>query len=255
MPSQAPHIVGVVNLSPDSPNQDSVVDLDHVEARAAALVESGAAIIDVGAQSSHYQSRLRPVDEERRLIVEAVRRLKAAGFVVSVDTFRPQVAAAAIDAGCDVLNDSDGLHRSDMLRALRGTSLPVVVPFLNGPSPRRMQPFDLRHPAEAVLDGLRAAIVRAASAGIRNLILDPGTGYVYPRITAERKEQYQVQVYRSLKRIRDLGYPLLVAMPRKSSRTRTLELTRMIIENGADFIRAHDPALGREAIALARQPA
>jgi len=251
----APHIIGVVNLSPDSPNQDSVVALHKLEARAAALVRAGAAIIDVGAQSSHFRSRLRPLDEERRVIAEAVRRLKAGGFLVSVDTFRAPVAAAAIEAGCDVVNDSEGLHTSAMLRTLAATPIPVIVPFLSGPSPRDMQPFDLRRPLGAILSGLRTALERAAAAGIRTLILDPGTGYVYRGVSAEEKERYQVLVYRSLARIRDLGYPVLVAMPRKPSKERTLELTRMIVENGADFIRAHDPALAREAIARAKVPA
>ncbi len=246
-----PHILGVVNLSPDSPNRDSVVEPGSLLERAAALTAAGAAIIDVGAQSSHYASTLRPVEEEREIIVDSVRRLKAAGYLVSVDTFRAPVVSAALGAGCDIINNSEGLQSREMLEALRGARIPVVVPFVGGADPRRMRRFDLEHPVDAILNYLEAAIRRATSAGITNLLLDPGTGYVYPDVTPIEKERYQERVYEALPRIRALGYPLLVAVPRKPDRARTLDLARRIVAGGADFLRAHDPALAREAVALA----
>src|SRR6476619_6769679 len=106
-----PHVFGVVNLSPESPNKDSIAaDAIGAVERATELAQLGVSVIDVGAQSSYFDAPLLPVDQEIERLLPALRALKAAGFLVSVDTFRSEVAQAAVEEDVDVINDSDGFQ-------------------------------------------------------------------------------------------------------------------------------------------------
>ncbi len=255
-PGGGPYIVGVVNLSPESPNKDAVVaGTGGAVARARALAAAGARIVDIGAQSSHFAAPLVPVERERDRLLPAIRELKAAGFIVSVDTWDAEVVRAAAAAGADLINDSDGFQDPAVIAAVAESELPVVIPFLNGPNPRVLRPFDVEDPLAAMVPWFAAALERAARAGVRDVILDPGTGYAQRHLGTAEKERFQRRVYPRLHRLRALGCPLFVALPRKASRDITLELARMIVANGADFLRAHDPALAAEAITLERGPA
>ena len=242
-PTSRPHVVGVVNLSPESPNQDSVAaDTLAAVARARRLASQGAAIIDVGAQSSYFEATLLSIEEETARLVPAIRVLKESGFLVSADTFRSQVAEAAIDAGADLINDSEGFQNPAMIAVLQRWRGPVVLPFISGPSPHDPVPFNFEDPVAHILPFLRAAVHRAQAAGLKRILLDPGTGYRYPNVTPEEKERYQRKVYDALPRLRELGHPLLVALPRKDDPARTIELVRLIARH-ADFVRAHDPSV------------
>lgn len=248
-----PYIVGVVNLSPESPNQDAVVQgPTGALARARALAEQGARIIDVGARSSHYAAELVSPEEEIARLLPALRELKASGFLVSVDTWEAEVVRAAARAGADLINDSDGFQDPAVIEVVAESGLPVVIPFLNGPNPRDLRPFDTTDPLAVMLPWFEGALARAQRAGVRAVILDPGTGYAQPHLSPAEKEAYQRRVYPQLPRLREFGCPLLVALPRKPSRAVTLELARMIVAAGVDFLRAHDPLLAAEAIALER---
>lgn len=255
-PGGGPYIVGVVNLSPESPNQDAVVQgPPGAVARARALAAQGARIIDVGARSSHYAAELASLEEEMARLLPALRELKAAGFTVSVDTWEAEVVQAAARAGADLINDSDGFQDPKVIEAVAESELPVVIPFLNGPNPRDLRPFDTADPLAVMLPWFERALARAHEAGVRAVILDPGTGYAQPHLSPAEKEAYQRRVYPQLPRLREFGCPLLVALPRKPSRAVTLELARMIVAAGVDFLRAHDPLLAAEAIALERTSA
>ncbi len=248
-PGQGPYIAGVVNLSPESPNQDAVVvDGDAAVMRARALAAGGARLIDIGGQSSHYAAAPVPVAVERARVLGGLAALRDAGFLVSVDTWDAGIVTAAAAAGAHLINDSDGFQDQAVIEAVAAAGLPVIIPFINGPNPRTTRPFDTRDPWTVMLPWFEAALERAARAGVRDIILDPGTGYAQPHLDTAAKEAFQRRVYPGLWRLRALGYPLLVALPRKQERATTVELARMIIAAGADFLRAHDPAIARAAM-------
>ena len=108
---QGPYVVGVVNLSPESTNEDSVVeDAASALARAQDLAARGARIIDLGGRSSHWTARTVPWREERDRLLPAIAALKEAGFLVSVDTWDGRVARAAVREGADLVNAADGFQ-------------------------------------------------------------------------------------------------------------------------------------------------
>jgi dihydropteroate synthase len=247
----APHILGVVNLSPESPNQDSVArDVEAALRRAQRLVAEGAAIVDVGAQSSHFAATLLPEDVETARLLPAIAALKSAGMLVSVDTWRVAVARAALDAGVDLINDSDGFQDPQMIELLATAGTPIILPFISGASPHDPAPFTFDDPLRSMLPFFEQALERASRAGVTEVVLDPGTGYVYPQVTADEKADYQRMVYANLHRFQEFGFPVLVALPRKDDPALTEELIQMIVDNGADFVRAHQPLL---AVAAAAQ--
>jgi dihydropteroate synthase len=250
----APHILGVINLSPESPNADSIArDAAAAVERARRLMDEGAAIIDVGAQSSHYTAPLLPEQTEIERLLPGIAALKAVGMLLSVDTWRPAVARAAIDAGVDLINDSDGFQDAAMIDVLAGARLPVVLPFIAGTSPHDPAPFSYADPLADMLPFFERALGRARAAGLERLILDPGTGYATPHLTADEKAAMQRLVYRELHRLHEFGYPVLVALPRKADPALTRELVQTIVDNGADFVRAHEPSLAVTARARRRQ--
>ncbi len=117
--SDKPNVVGVVNLSPESPNQDSIAAGAQAALRRAEwLASTGAGIIDVGAQSSYFAAPVLPEDEETARLVPVIRALKSAGFIVSADTFRASVASGRDAAGADLINDSDGFQQPEMIETL-----------------------------------------------------------------------------------------------------------------------------------------
>ncbi|MGH2586240.1 MAG: dihydropteroate synthase [Dehalococcoidia bacterium] len=241
--ADTPHILGVVNLSPESPNQDSIAhDAASALARARRLVAEGAAMIDLGAQSSHFASPILTEAVEIARLTPGVRALKDAGMLVSVDTWRPVVARAALEAGADVINNSDGFQNPAMIDLLAAAGVPIILPFISGASPHDPEPFAFDDPLAAMLPFFERALARATAAGLREIMIDPGTGYVYPQVTAEEKVVYQRVVYANLHRFQEFGYPVLVALPRKPDPALTRELVQMIVDNGADFVRAHEPA-------------
>ncbi len=246
-----PAIVGVVNLSPESPNQDAVVDgAAAAVARASALAAAGADLIDIGGRSSHFAALDVPAAEEWARLQPALSGLLATGFLVSVDTWDAGVAALAVAAGAQMINDSDGFQGAAMIEVLAGCRVPVVVPYLNGPTPRDLGPIDDADPVSAMLRFFERALSRAERAGVavERLILDPGTGYAQPHLSPVEKEVWQRRVYPDLPRLRALGRPLFVALPRKAQRSTTVELARMIIDAGVEFVRAHDPSVVAEAL-------
>lgn len=246
-----PYIVGVVNLSPESPNQDAVVaGTEGAVARARRLAADGARLIDIGAQSSHFAAPLVSPAREQERLLPAIVDLARAGFLVSVDSWDASVIRAAGAAGAHLINDSDGFQDPEVIAAVAATGLPVIIPYLNGPTPRVLGIVDEADPVGAMLTSFEAALERAARAGVHDIILDPGTGYAQPHLSPQAKEAWQRRIYPELPRLHALGRPLFIALPRKPRRDTSLELARMIVRAGVDFLRAHDATLANEAIRL-----
>lgn len=254
--ARGPYLVGVINLSPESPIKEAVVtDAAGAVERARAMAALGASIVDLGARSSLFSAPPVSGAEERRRLLPAVAALKQAGFVVSVDTWDAATARAAAREGADLINDSEGLQDPAMIAAVAESGLPVVVPFLNGPNPREIVPMGPGDPVPAVMAWFAAAAARARAAGITQVILDPGTGYAQPAISWEDKEIWQRRIYPHLPRLRAMGFPVFVAPPWKPPDDLLPDLARIVRETELDFLRAHNVAIAAQAVRRAQDQA
>ncbi len=241
-------VMGILNATPDSFSGDGLLaDGDDPVQRAVAvarqMVDDGADLLDIGGESTRPGHELVTAEEERRRVVPVVAAVRAAlpDVPISVDTTKAEVAAAALDAGANLVNDVWGVGPDPALARLAADrGVPLVV-MHNRAEPRYT---DLM--AEVVAD-LRAALERAEALGVApsNLIVDPGFGF-------GKTPEQNLQLVRELAALRALGRPILLGTSRKSTLGRVLDLpveerleatlatTALGIAAGADIVRVHD---------------
>jgi dihydropteroate synthase len=242
------YVMGIVNVTPDSFSGDGL--LAAGSDRVAAAVElgrrmaaDGADLLDVGGESTRPGHVAVAVDEELARVVPVIAALRAAlpGLPLSVDTTKPQVAVAALDAGADLLNDVWGVGTDDALARLAAQrDVPLVVMH------NRAEPH-YRDLIPEVIADLGAAVERAVGFGVPrgHLIVDPGFGF-------GKTPEQNLALIRDLAALRVLGCPILLGTSRKSTLGRVLDLpvedrleatlatTALGIAGGADLLRVHD---------------
>ena len=252
-------VMGIVNATPDSFSGDGVgADAEAAAALARAFEAEGADLIDVGAESTRPGAA--PVDpaEELARAIPAVAAVRAAtALPVSIDTRRAQVAAAALDAGADLVNDIDGLRGDPDMAAAAARGAALVAMH----NQRGRAPGD---PVASVRAGWRESLRLAREAGIDagRVILDPGFGFGW---TPEES----LALVRRLGELTAEGPPVLIGPSRKSALGLVLDgapaserlegtaaAVAIAIANGASVVRVHDVAamrrVARAADAIAR---
>jgi dihydropteroate synthase len=262
-PLRGPVVVGILNVTPDSFSDGGrFLDPEAAAKRAAAMLDEGAGIIDVGGESTRPGSDPVPQEEEIRRVVPVVERILAARpeAVISVDTYRPATAAAALEAGALLVNDVTALRGDPrMISVVADARCPVILMHLQG-EPKTMQ----REPrytdvVSEVRDFLGSRAEHAIAAGVRpeDVIVDPGIGF-------GKNLDHNLALLRNLDAIVDLGFPVLVGASRKrfiGSITGvgeaagrvfgTVATTVLAYEKGATLFRVHDVRANREALAVA----
>jgi dihydropteroate synthase len=206
-----PLVMGIVNANPDSFSDDVRDDtLERQVDRAMSLVAEGADLVDVGGESGVTYNEPTPAEREIERVAPLVERLVAEGVTVSVDTWKPAVARAAIAAGAAMLNDVSGLRDLEMasLAAKSGAAL-VLMHTRAEPKQASFPDYggDVVGDVEAFL---RERMTQALAAGVaeEQLVLDPGPDFA-------KTPQETVAVLRALPRLHALGRPLLLAISRK----------------------------------------
>ncbi len=244
-------VMGVLNLSPESHNTQTVATTVPAALELAARYrEWGVEIIDVGAQSSRYDVPTLDVDEEIRRLVPAVEALSAEGHLVSVDTWKPEVARAGVAAGAAIVNDTGGLGDPEMRRVVAESGAAAIVVYVEGVNPHAVDEIDVRPDKAAVTARWLAERVAALEAdGIDRLIVDPGIAINYPGDYAGYTRM-QIDVIRCLDVIRAVGPPVLVPIPRKQEDHRVMAYITLAVEHGADIIRVHDVAEACDLVRL-----
>lgn len=245
------HVMAVVNLSPESRNLHTVASTPAAALELARRHrDQGAVIIDLGAQSSHFEApTLEPREEIARLL-PAVEALAADGFLVSVDTWKPEVAKAALAAGAVMVNDTGGGGDPAMRRLLASTGAATVVTYVEGAHPHDVGEVILSpDKAKTTAAWLEARLERLAGAGVTNVVVDPGIALNY-RGDYLAYTAIQLEVIRSLDALRWLGRPVLVPIPRKREDHRVAAYITMALEHGADLIRVHDVGMACDLVRL-----
>lgn len=204
-------IMGVVNVTPDSfSDGGSCPDHDSAVEHALRLVRAGADLIDVGGESTRPGSRGVATDEESTRAVPVVASLAARGVAVSIDTSKPAVAAAALRAGAEVVNDISGLRSAEMRAIVADAGAGVVIMHMQG-TPRTMQSAPNYEDVVGVVeDFLLTSADAAMTAGIKRerIAIDPGIGF-------GKTVAHTLALLAATPRLAAHGFPVLLGHSRK----------------------------------------
>ena len=212
----APAIMGVVNLSADSWYRESVcLSADAAIQRGLVLAAQGAAIIDVGAESSlAHAARVDDVGQNSALL-PVVKALREQGVLVSVETYQPAVTRACLEAGANILNLT-GTDRSDeMFRMVAAHDAAVIICFVAGANVREVSDFDLKGDTTGRMhDYFSRQIDLATRNGVKKIFIDPGLGFYYRNLQDSAvRVQHQMRTFLNTFRLRTLGWPTCHALP------------------------------------------
>jgi dihydropteroate synthase len=207
-----PLIMGIVNATPNSfSDAGELRTLEDRVARAEQLVADGADLIDVGGQSGVTNEAEIPAELEAERVVPLVEALAQRGVLVSVDTYRPLVARAAIDAGAGIINDVSGLLYPEVAELCAETGAALVVMHTRTPPKTRLDdPDRYADVTDDVVAFLHERIAVAGEHGLggNRIIVDPGPDF-------SKTPAQTVDVLRHLDRIEAIGHPVLLALSRK----------------------------------------
>ncbi|MEX2624340.1 MAG: dihydropteroate synthase [Acidimicrobiia bacterium] len=244
-------VMAVINLSPESHNLHTVAHSpNQALAMAETFAEAGARIIDLGGQSSHYANPTISEAEEVDRLAPAVELLAANGHLVSVDTWKPAVARAALAAGAHLVNDTGGLTDPEMRAVIAEWKVPTVLVYVEGENPHGVGEVDTEpDKARRTAALIEPRLTQLEAEGIHDVIIDPGIALNY-RGDYLAYTKTQLEVIRASRFLHSLGRPVLIPIPRKKEDHRVMAYITMALEYGADLIRVHDVAPACDLVEL-----
>jgi dihydropteroate synthase len=254
-------LMGILNVTPDSfYDGGRRPDAGRAVADGLALAEAGAEIIDIGGESTRPGARPVSAEEELDRVLPVIRGLRAAvSAAISIDTYKAQVARAALDAGADIVNDISALRFDpEMAGLIAAEKVPVVLMHMQG-TPRTMQAAPrYENVVTEVRDFLAERLRHATTAGIDRdkIIIDPGIGF-------GKTVEHNLNLIRHLSCFSSLGQPLLVGASRKTFIGKILKLDPderlegslaaavAAVMAGANIVRAHEVKETERAVRIA----
>lgn len=254
-----PLLMGIVNASPDSFSDGGLYPTLGARVELARdLLAAGAGIIDIGGESATTNRPVETVDVEIGRVVPLIEEVARLGGLVSVETYKPRVAAAAIAAGAVIVNDVSGLSDPGLADVCAETGAALVVMHTRSPPRRRLHDPD-RYP-DILADvlgflGARMLLARSRGVAVEQLIVDPGPDF-------SKTPAQTVELLRGAGRIHELGRPVLMAISRKDfvgavtgrpPRERlagSLAALAHGVEIGAQIFRVHDVAAAADFLAV-----
>jgi dihydropteroate synthase len=253
-----PLIMGIVNVTPDSFSDGGRLDsaataVDH----ALKLAEQGADILDVGGESTRPGAAFVPPDEEMRRVLPVIEALAGRDLIVSVDTRKPELMRAALDAGAVMVNDVMALREPGALETLAGSLAAVCLMHMQG-EPQTMQ--QAPHYEDVVVEVgkfLQDRVAACVAAGIarERIVIDPGFGF-------GKTLEHNLALLQQLQSLTQAGVPLLAGMSRKSMlgvltgrgvgerEYAGVAAHLQAVARGARILRVHNVAAMRDALAI-----
>lgn len=256
--------MGVINTTPDSFSdggslyRSQQLSLDLALARARTMVEQGAAVLDIGGESTRPGAQQVTAEQEMQRVLPLVECIAAElDVVISVDTSNPALMTEAASLGAGLINDVRALQREGALQAAADTGLPVCLMHMQGEPGTMQQAPEYDDVVSEVAQWLAARIEVCEAAGISRgrLLLDPGFGF-------GKSVGHNLALLRGLPELGRQGLPLLVGLSRKSLIGKligrevqerlpaSLALAVLAAERGAAIIRTHDVAATCDALAM-----
>lgn len=242
-----PRIMGILNLTPDS-FSDGGKNLGNEVENAFRMIDEGADIIDIGGESTRPLHEPVSAEEEIRRILPTLKRLsESASVPLSVDTMKPEVAQAAIDAGADIINDVTGMRDPRMREIVASSGVAAVIMHMYSDDPAKMHVDimdDGESPLVRVMKDLSERVFDALESGIDEeaIIIDPGFGF-------GKTNEQNITLLENLELLSN-RFPILAGVSRKrflaeafptlSKDDASVEAARIAVMNGANIVRVHD---------------
>ena len=254
-----PLLMAIVNITPDSFYDGSkYAGAEDVLKDVEEKINQGAHIIDIGAASSRPGAEILTLEAEWQRLVMILPKLRNAfpNVVISIDTFRAEIAKRSADAGVDMINDISGGQLDDkMFDTICNLKLPYVLMHMDG-NPQSMQKNEpYTHVVNAVKEAFEQSIKLFLDRGFNQIILDPGFGF-------GKSLTNNYELLKALNTFKASGFPVLAGLSRKSMINKvigsnpvtalngTTVLNTIALLNGANILRVHDVAEAKQAIAL-----
>lgn len=244
-----PVVMGILNVTPDSfSDGGQYTTVKTAIKRAQQMVAEGAAIIDIGGESTRPGAKAVSVQQELDRVIPVIEQLRQQSTItISIDTSKAEVMRAAVNAGANMINDVRALQEQDTLQTAAELDVPVCLMHIKG-QPRTMQQSpDYLDVVQEVVEFLRTRITACEQAGIarNNLIIDPGFGF-------GKDLQHNLTLFNHLESFKCLNLPILVGVSRKSMISALLDvpveerlpaslaMAGLAVWLGASIIRVHD---------------
>lgn len=256
-------IFGILNITPDSfSDGGKYQETDVAIQRAVELSQQGAAFIDIGAESTHPDSRKITAEEEIKALTPVVKGIqeKNLSAKISIDTYRPEVMDAMLALGVDVINDVTGLKEIDAIKALATSDAKAVIMYSRSQDAHAMK---VKGTYEHIIGELKGffydKIAQCESFGLHKerLILDPGMGFFLGA-----NPEPSLKVLKQIAELKELGCPIMISTSRKSfigtitgkevqeRAAGTLATEVWGVTQGVDYIRTHDVDQLQDAIKM-----
>lgn len=254
-----PQVMGILNVTPDSfSDGGTYLTVDEAIGRARRMAEEGAGVIDVGGESTRPGAADVPIEEELRRVVPVIEGIAAElPVIVSIDTSKPEVMRAAVQAGAGLINDVRALRAPRALETVAALDVPVCLMHMRG-EPRTMQQTpEYEDVVAEVMAFLRERVSACEAAGIarERLLLDPGIGF-------GKTVTHNLTLLNQLRAFGTEGLPIVLGVSRKSFIGAVLDrpveqrlygslaLAVLGAWEGAALLRVHDVAATVEALAV-----
>jgi dihydropteroate synthase len=254
-----PQVMGILNVTPDSFSDGGLhASLQEAVRHALAMVDEGAAIIDVGGESTRPGASPVTAEEELRRVLPVIAALRDRIAVpISVDTSKPAVMHAAVAAGASMINDVRALREAGAMEAAAELAVPVCLMHMQGEPGTMQQAPSYRHVVSEVQDFLARRIDECLRVGIRSdrIVADPGFGF-------GKTAAHNLTLLRHLDVLQALDVPILVGLSRKSVIGTVLgnpmgerlygsvALAVLAVWKGASVVRSHDVAATFQAVRM-----
>lgn len=255
----SPKVMGILNVTPDSFSDGGLfVAVDKALAQAEKMAGEGAAIIDVGGESTRPGAKAVSVQEEMDRVLPVIEKIaRQIDTIISVDTSTPMLMKEAASLGAGLINDVRALRREGAVQAAADTGLPVCLMHMQG-SPQKMQQSpQYQHAVSDIKTFLLERIQACEAGGIAktSILLDPGFGF-------GKLLEHNLSLLKHLAVFKQIGCPVLVGLSRKSMIAKLLNLPAdqrlpgslalavMAIERGANIVRVHDVAATVQAVKI-----
>lgn len=252
-----PVIMGILNCTPDSFFENSRVNTDTILEKAGQMLSEGARILDVGGYSTRPGSAAIPVEEELKRVIPAISSLRKAfpEALISIDTFRAEVAKAAVESGASMINDiGGGTLDNEMFRIVAELKVPYILSHIQGNLATMQEHPIYTDVVGEIIFQLSEKIQQLHKMGVHDIVLDPGIGF-------GKTIAHNFEILNHLDYFKVLNCPLLIGISRKSFIYKTLNgtpeeslnatsaLHLHCLQKGANILRVHDV---KEAVQVLR---